>query len=228
MDEETAETLKRIHAELELDEECPYDLEPEEILAEENKRFDFDIETVLHRVTSLLEKLCGKLKKSKKVLKDMAPPEEEQGGKGNEMARELTEAWNLFTRGEQEIPSKDVGHVLRILGQNPTEDDIVDMVMKADCDWNGSMGRKDFLQVGEEILKASVDQMDDVRAAFRVFDYDNNGSISKEELREAMVNFGEKCTEEEFDYMFAQADKNRNGRIDFDEFVEMMLPGQQL
>merc|ERR1719347_114566 len=121
------------------------------------------------------------------------------------MARELTEAWNLFTRGEQEIPSKDVGHVLRILGQNPTEDDIVDMVMKA-----------------------SVDQMDDVRAAFRVFDYDNNGSISKEELREAMVNFGEKCTEEEFDYMFAQADKNRNGRIDFDEFVEMMLPGQQL
>lgn len=26
--------------------------------------------------------------------------------------------------------------------------------------------------------------------------------------------------------MFLQADKNKNGRIDFDEFVDMMLPGQ--
>ena len=25
--------------------------------------------------------------------------------------------------------------------------------------------------------------------------------------------------------MFAEADTNKNGRIDFDEFVDMMLPG---
>ena len=29
----------------------------------------------------------------------------------------------------------------------------------------------------------------------------------------------------EFAVMFAEADKNRNGKIDFDEFVDMMLPG---
>ena len=33
-------------------------------------------------------------------------------------------------QGSQEIPSKQIGYVLRILGQNPTEDDIVEMVMK--------------------------------------------------------------------------------------------------
>jgi len=97
-------------------------------------------------------------------------------------------------------------------------------VMKADCDWDGVMNRTDFLNVGQEILKNSCDQMDDVKAAFRVFDCDNNGSISKEELREAMVNLGQRCTEEEFSTMFASADTNKNGRIDFDEFVEMMLP----
>ena len=38
--------------------------------------------------------------------------------------------------------------------------------------------------------------MDDVKAAFRVFDHNNDGSISKDELKEAMVNFGTRCTDE--------------------------------
>ena len=35
-------------------------------------------------------------------------------------------------KGGEQIPSRAVGYVLRILGQNPTEDEIVEMVMKVD------------------------------------------------------------------------------------------------
>ena len=58
------------------------------------------------------------------------------------------------------------------------------------------MTKKDFLAVGLDIVAAGCDQMEDVRAAFKVFDHNNDGSISKEELREAMVNLGTRCTDE--------------------------------
>lgn len=182
-----------------------------------------DLDNILERVYNLKEVIYNKFKKRKKStptkvleVRECAP--------GDELTRELEDAWILYTKGEEQIPSRDIGHVLRILGQNPTEDEVVDMVMKANCEWEGFMGFPEFLDVGIEILRSSCNQMDDVKAAFRVFDHNNDGSISKDELKEAMVNFGTRCTDDEFDLMFKEADSNQDGKIDFDEFVAMMLP----
>lgn len=221
IDDKTFETLRQIHSQLKLDEEAPYDLEPDEWVADRTTAFNLD--ALYSKFLVFLEKLTRKFKRSA-VSDEVVPEIRDDCKPGDEMTQELTDAWNLFTRGSLEIPSKQIGYVLRILGQNPTEDDIVEMVMKADCDWEGSMNMEDFMMVAQEIITKSCNQLDDVKAAFRVFDYDNDGSISREELKEAMVNLGQRCTEEEFAVMFAEADKNKNGRIDFDEFVDMMLP----
>jgi len=224
--QETLDTLRSLHRELELEDGAE---EPEEQVPwQEVLRGPDAIDLWLDRIVSMGTKLAHKLgltpprptKEQEVVLADPQEPKVQ----GDELTRELEDAWNLYTRGMDEIPCRSVGYVLRILGQNPTEDEIVEMVMKANCDWEGLMTKQDFLGVSVEILKASCDQMDDVKAAFRVFDHNNDGSISKEELREAMVNFGTRCTEDDFTSMFAEADKNNDGYIDFDEFVLMMLP----
>jgi len=222
MDQQTLDTLREIHTQLQLDDEAPY--ETETSWEEEEEAVEpgpLDLQYIYDRVISLTGKIRKKLKKNTKHEASVQQPEHV----GDEMVQQLIEAWDLHTRGADQIPCRDIGYILRILGQNPTEDDIVEMVMEANCDWEGIMTKEDFLQVGEGILRSSCDQMDDVKAAFRVFDYNNDGSISREELRGALVNFGERCTEEEFSVMFSEADKNKNGRIDFDEFVDMMLPG---
>ena len=41
-----------------------------------------------------------------------------------------SELYNVCLQGGDLIASKDIGLVLRILGQNPTKDQIVEMVMK--------------------------------------------------------------------------------------------------
>eukprot|EP00090_Calanus_glacialis_P020295 TRINITY_DN31215_c0_g1_i1.p1 TRINITY_DN31215_c0_g1~~TRINITY_DN31215_c0_g1_i1.p1 ORF type:complete len:235 (+),score=87.82 TRINITY_DN31215_c0_g1_i1:208-912(+) len=216
LDEETMATLKIIHKELELEDAVEEDINWEDI-----KPMPVDpVELILERVNSWKDRIYKKFKKSKAAVQEIVP----ENKSGCELTGELEEAWNLYTRGGEQIPSRAVGYVLRILGQNPTEDEIVEMVMKANCDWEGVMSRKDFIGVGIEILKSSCDQMDDVKSAFRVFDHNNDGTISKEELKEAMVNFGTRVTDDEFQTMFAEADQNNDGLIDFDEFVMMMMP----
>jgi len=216
LDEETLETLKQLHHELELE-----DVIEEEVAWEDVKVEVDHMEVFMDTLYMIKDRITKKFRKKKdvqEILKDELPKA------GDEITRELEDAWNLYTRGVDEIPSRSVGYVLRILGQNPTEDEIVDMVMRANCDWEGFMSKQAFLGVSVEIIKASCDQMDDVKSAFRVFDHNNDGSISKEELKEALVNFGTRCTDDEFALMFAEADKNNDGLIDFDEFVAMMIP----
>merc|ERR1712000_752439 len=64
----------------------------------------------------------------------------------------------------------------------------------------------------------------ETRAAFNVFDKDGSGTISAEELRQVMKSLGENLTDAEIDEMIAEADKDRNGTIDYEEFVQLLSP----
>merc|ERR1712223_868044 len=60
---------------------------------------------------------------------------------------------------------------------------------------------------------------DSLRDAFRIFDKDDDGLISVDELRHIMLSFGEKMTEKELDEMIAEANCDKDGHIDYEEFV---------
>ena len=60
------------------------------------------------------------------------------------------------------------------------------------------------------------DTEEEIRDAFRIFDKDGNGLISAHELRQIMMNLGEKVTDEELDEMMREADLNGDGQIDYE------------
>lgn len=55
---------------------------------------------------------------------------------------------------------------------------------------------------------------DETLAAFRVFDKDNSGTISADELKHVMKSLGEDLTDAEIDEMIREADKDHDGTID--------------
>ena len=70
-------------------------------------------------------------------------------------------------QGVDTIPAREIGYILRSLGQNPTEDDVIALICEAGCDWEGYLSAQDFISVALVSMQKQVDRMDDVRAAFR-------------------------------------------------------------
>ena len=75
----------------------PYNASPEpEDLLPRSPDF-WDLDTLLERVHMFTEKLAKRFKKSKKAFEEIKPMDH-SCKPGNEIAQELTDAWNLYTR----------------------------------------------------------------------------------------------------------------------------------
>lgn len=139
----------------------------------------------------------------------------------DEEMKEYQIAFKLFDRdGNGTISSKELGVAMRSLGQNPTEQELLDMVNEVDLDGSGTIDFEEFCQMMKRMNKENDSEM--IREAFRVFDRDGNGYITADEFRFAMTKFGDQFTDEEVDEVMNEVDIDGDGRIDYEEFVKMM------
>uniref|UniRef100_A0A3B3Z3E5 EF-hand domain-containing protein n=1 Tax=Poecilia mexicana TaxID=48701 RepID=A0A3B3Z3E5_9TELE len=135
-------------------------------------------------------------------------------------AKEFKEAFSLFDKdGDGTITTKELGTVMRSLGQNPTEAELQDMINEVDADGNGTIDFPEFLTMMARKMK-DTDSEEEIREAFRVFD--KRKSCCAAELRHVMTNLGEKLTDEEVDEMIREADIDGDGQVNYEEFVQMM------
>ena len=79
------------------------------------------------------------------------------------------------------ITTKELGIVMRSLGQNPTEAELHDMINEVDADGNGTIDFAEFLSLMSRKVK-DADSEEELMDAFKVFDKDGNGYISSAEV----------------------------------------------
>lgn len=61
-----------------------------------------------------------------------------------------------------------------------------------------------------------------LKEAFKIFDKNRNGYIEAKELKSVTTTLGQTLTEEEFAEFWKEADKNHDGKLDYEEFIKMM------
>ena len=62
---------------------------------------------------------------------------------------------------------------------------------------------------------------EEIQAAFKRFDYDNNGYLSIDEVQSVMSNMGRQMSRNEIKSMIQTLDSDRDGKISLDEFVKL-------
>jgi len=100
-------------------------------------------------------------------------------------------------------------------------DKVLELVMEVDLNGDGTIDFQEFLQMMKK-KSSEADQMEDLRDAFRMFDRNKDGYIDLIELRKVTSLMGATLSSSEIQEFMKEADKDGNGKIDYDEFVNMM------
>ena len=141
----------------------------------------------------------------------------------------LEESFSLYdTIGDHKIDITLLGEVLRGLGLNPTEGDVQKVIRELDSSGSKRITYEEFLPIYESLLsrgenrgkKSGVDFLE----AFRVFDREQNGTVSVGELAHVMTTLGEGLTSDEVNSI-TQGMEDKDGMINIEDFVKTVMNG---
>ena len=140
-----------------------------------------------------------------------------------EQRADYLDAFNMFDNNQDgTITREKLRNLLLKLNQTVTEDDLKDMISVIDTTGDGKINFEEFVAMMEK-RKNEADTEQEIINAFRVFDKDGNGLISKAELTNIMSILGDTLTNEEIEEMIIEADVDGDGFINYEEFVRMMM-----
>ncbi|MEQ2243329.1 hypothetical protein ILYODFUR_005958 [Ilyodon furcidens] len=138
---------------------------------------------------------------------------------------DFKEAFGLFDRiGDSQVAYNQVADIMRALGQNPTNKDVVQILGNPNADdmANKRLNFDAFLPMLKQVDALPKGTYDDYVEGLRVFDKEGNGTIMGAELRIVLATLGEKMNETEIEALMA-GQEDENGSVHYEAFVKHIL-----
>ena len=138
---------------------------------------------------------------------------------------EFREIFNLVDRdGGGTITKEELGELMDTLGIDASPEEIDLMINEIDQDSNGEIDFDEFVAVMSRKVSATY-TADQVKNAFKVFEGSAPpGYIKVDALLRALCTDGtDKLSEEQAHDLIAQLEPDRQGMINYSDYVDMMM-----
>ncbi|XP_074658877.1 uncharacterized protein LOC141911743 [Tubulanus polymorphus] len=142
----------------------------------------------------------------------------------NEQIKRCRATFDKFDKnGDGRIEASEVAASFKEMGFKPEPGEIEQIIKDGDHNKDGYISWDEIeasLKKRSERQHRTAQQKAELRVNFSLLDADGNGFITEAELQEAGVKAG--LTEEEVKRMIIAADKDRDGRVNYNEFMDVM------
>ena len=137
---------------------------------------------------------------------------------------EYREIYNIFDADQSgSIQHDEIAQVMRTLGQNPTDDEVEQMVSAIDVDGNGEVEFDEFIILMVQQLKKENMAEEELVEVFKVFDKNGDGAIGMDDLIARFAELGDPISEDDARDMIRFCDVDDDGEFNFTEFVKVMM-----
>ena len=139
----------------------------------------------------------------------------------DDLLEEYQEIFDSYdVNGNGVIDKKEMEAVLEKLGQPATSKQI-QKVFDELGSTNQQITFDEFIEfIKKYHLSKNKNSTDEFIGALQVFDKNHIGVLSLSEFKHILMDLGQKFTEEEVNEIFDESDLNKDGNLDYREFVE--------
>lgn len=146
----------------------------------------------------------------------------------NDLEKKIMEAFEVFDHSaKQVVDVREVGTILRSLGCCPTEAEVQEVILATENkEVTGNVPLHTFLPymckalIEHRYYPASAEML---LAAFRYFDTEGRGYLTKERFTQLMLEEGEPFTQEEFDEMMQTALDPVTDTITYEYYINQLM-----
>ena len=146
------------------------------------------------------------------------------GDISDELLEELKDAFDIFDKtGNERVDSGDIICVLRSLGLNPITEDCNKVVK--DSNLGAEIDFPTLVSIYEQFKKRPcIANLADMTEAFKTFDRDGGGTISGAQMRQMLMNLGDKLTDKEVDEC-VKPHEDKDGDIKYEVMSKAVMEG---